>query len=160
MEILGIVFIWLGLAVSVLIHEAGHMTGYKLAKGTDDWIIQIGFGKTLIRTKHYDIRLVPFSGAFYAPENTYTKGQALLYAAGGPAFNLVLILILFALRASSISEWSFVDYYEPTWDFIRTYNVIMFISAILPVRYPAFFPVIGDMESDGRHILRVLRNKE
>ncbi len=159
MEILGVIFLWLGLAVSVLIHEAGHMTGYKLAKGTDDWIIQIGFGKTLIKTKHYDIRLVPFSGAFYAPENTYTKAQSLLCAAGGPVFNLILIIVLFALHSSSLSELAFIDHYGPTWDFIRTYNIIIFLSAIIPLRYPSFFPIIGGMESDGMHILKVMRDK-
>ena len=162
MEILGIVFLWFGLAFSVLVHEAGHMTGYKLAKRKEDWIIQIGFGKTLIKTKHFDIRLIPFSGAYYyqAPENTYTKAQMLLCAGGGPAFNLILILILFALQSSPLNEHSaFIDYYQPTWNFIRTYNVIMFLSAIIPMRYPAFFPIIGGMESDGKHILNALRSK-
>ena len=160
MEILGIIFLWLGLALSILIHEAGHMTGYKRAKGKEDWIIQIGFGKTLIKTKHFDIRAVPFSGVFNAPEDTYTKAQALMCAAGGPVFNLILILILFALKSSSLNECSaFIDYYEPTWDFIRTYSVIILISAIIPMRYPAFFPIIGGMESDGMHILKVLKNK-
>lgn len=161
MEILGIIFLWLGLALSILIHEAGHMTGYKRAKGKEDWIIQIGFGKTLIKTKHFDIRAVPFSGVFNAPEDTYTKAQALMYAAGGPVFNLMVILALFALRSGSFNEsLAFFDYYEPTWDFIRTYNVIMFLSAIIPMRYPAFFPIIGRMESDGMHIMKILRDKE
>ena len=158
LEILGIIFLWLGLALSILIHETGHMAGYKLAKGKEDWIIQVGFGKRLFKTKEYDIRILPFSGVFYHPtyDNTYTKTQALLCSAGGPIFNLVLILILFALGARTST---FIDYYKPTWDFIRTYNIIMFISAIIPVRYPAFFPVIGGMESDGMHILKALRNK-
>ena len=137
MEILGIAFLWIGLAFSILIHETGHMVGYKLAKGKEDWTIQVGFGKTLIKTKNYDIRTIPFSGMFYdmTPDNTYTKVQALLCAAGGPAFNLVLILILFALGSGSSA---FIDYYEPTWNFIRTYNIIVFLSAIIPMRYPAF----------------------
>ena len=33
LEILGIIFLWLGIALSVLIHETGHMAGYKLAMG-------------------------------------------------------------------------------------------------------------------------------
>ncbi len=162
MELLGILILWLMLAFSVLIHETGHMTGYKLAKGKEDWIILVGFGIALIKTKHFDIRLIPFSGVFYdqTPEKTYTKAQALLYAAGGPVFNLLFILILFALQSGSLNECSaFIDYYEPIWDFIRTYNVIMFLSAIIPMRYPAFFPIIGGMESDGMHILKALRNK-
>ena len=162
-ELLGIIILWLGLAFSVLIHEAGHLTGYKLAEGKEDWIIQVGFVKTLIKTKHFDIRMIPFSGAFYdqTPEKTYTKAQALLYAAGGPVFNLLLILILFALKLCSLNKYSaFIDYYEPIWDFIRTYNVIMFLSAIIPMRYPAFFPIIGGMESDGMNILKILRKKK
>ena len=122
LEILGVIFLWLGLALSILIHETGHMAGYKLANGKEDWIIQVGFGKTLIKTKNYDIRILPFSGVFYnpAPDITYTEAQALLCAVGGPVFNLILILILFALKSSSLNECSaFIDYYEPTWDFIR-----------------------------------------
>ena len=163
LELLGIIILWLGLAFSVLIHEAGHLTGYKLAEGKEDWIIQVGFGKALLKTKHFDVRLIPFSGVFddQTPEKTYTKAQALLYAAGGPVFNLLLILILFALRSFSLNGYSaFIDYYEPIWDFIRTYNVIMFLSAIIPIRYPAFFPIIGGMESDGMNILKILRNKK
>ena len=165
MELLGIIIIWFGLAFSVLIHETGHMTGYKLAAGKEDWIIQVGFGKTLIITKHFDIRMIPTSGVFYdqTPEKSYTKAQALLCAAGGPVLNLLFILILFALQSNSLIECSaysaYIDYYGPTWDFLRSYNVIMFLSAIIPMRYPAFFPVIGGMESDGMHILKVLRNK-
>ena len=84
LEILGVIFLWLGLALSILIHETGHMAGYKLAKGKKDWIIQVGFGKTLIKTKNYDIRILPFSGVFYNPDsdNTYTKAQALMCSAG------------------------------------------------------------------------------
>ena len=162
MEFLGIIFLWLGLVFSILIHETGHMIGYKLAKRKDNWIIQVGFGKTVINTNHYDIRIFPFSGLFknLTPDNTYTKSQALLCAAGGPVFNLTLIFILFILRSSSLNEFSaFIDHYEPTWNFIRTYNIIMFISAIIPMRYPAFFPIIGGMESDGMHILKALRSK-
>ena len=158
LEILGVIFIWLGLALSVLIHESGHMAGYRLAKGKEDRIIQVGFGKTLIKTKNYDIRLFPFSGVFYNPDsdNTYTKAQALMCSAGGPVFSLVLILILFALGAGTSA---FIDYYRPTWDFIRTYNIIIFVSAIIPMRYPSFFPIIGGMESDGMHILKALKSK-
>lgn len=162
MEVLGIIFLWLGVAFSILIHEMGHVVGYKLAKGKEDWIIRVGFGKTLIKTKRFDFRLIPFSGVFYnpAPDITYTEAQALLCAVGGPVFNLILILILFALKSSSLNECSaFIDYYEPTWDFIRTYSVIILISAIIPMRYPAFFPIIGGMESDGMDILKVLKNK-
>ena len=162
MEILGIIFLWLGIAFSILIHEMGHMMGYKLANGKKDWIIQVGFGKKLINTNHYDIRIFPFSGLFYnpMPDNTYTKAQALLCAAGGPVFNLMLILILFILLSGAFNEFSaFIDYYEPTWNFIRKYNVIMFISAIIPMRYPAFFPIIGGMESDGMNIMKILRHK-
>ena len=92
-----------------------------------------------------------------APDNAYTKAQVLMCSAGGPVFSLVLILILFALGASTSA---FIDYYGPTWDFIRTYNIIVFISAIIPMRYPSFFPIIGGMESDGMHILRALRSKD
>ncbi len=158
LEILGIIFLWLGLALSVMIHETGHMVGYKLAKGKEDWIIQVGFGKTLIKTKNYDIRILPFSGVFYHPtyDNTYTKTQVLLCSAGGPVFSMVLILILFALGESTSA---FIDYYGPSWEFIRTYNVIIFLSAVIPMRYPSFFPVIGGMESDGMNILKALRDK-
>ena len=158
LEILGVIFLWLGLALSILIHETGHMAGYKLAKGKKDWIIQVGFGKTLIKTKNYDIRILPFSGVFYdtAPDNTYTKAQTLMCSAGGPVFSLVLILILFALGAGTSA---FIDYYRPTWDFIRTYNIIIFVSAIIPMGYPSFFPIIGGMESDGMHILKALKSK-
>ena len=159
LEMLGIILLWFGLALSILIHETGHMAGYKLAKGKGDWIIQVGFGKTLFKTKNLDIRILPLSGVFYNPDfdNTYTKAQALLCSAGGPVFSLVLILILFALGASTSA---FIDYYGPTWDFIRTYNIIIFISAIIPMRYPSFFPIIGGMESDGMHILRALKSKD
>lgn len=159
---MGILFLWCGITLSVLIHETGHMTGYKLAKGKEDWIIQVGFGKRLIKTKNFDIRLIPFSGVFYhpTPGTLYTKTRALLCAAGGPVFSLVLLLALFALRSGPLSKSSaFISYYGPTWDFIRTYHIIMFVSAVIPVRYPAFFPIIGGMESDGMHILKALLNK-
>ena len=105
MEALGIIFLWLGVAFSILIHEMGHVVVYKLAKGKEDWIIRVGFGKTLIKTKRFDFRLIPFSGVFYnpAPDITYTEAQALLCAVGGPVFNLILILILFALKSSSLN---------------------------------------------------------
>lgn len=159
LEILGIVFLWLGLAISVLVHETGHMAGYRLAKGEGDWTIQVGFGRKFIKTKHFDIRIIPFSGVYHDTAPVYTKAQTLLCSAGGPALNLLLILILFALHSSSLSETSaFIDHYGPTWDIIRSYNIIMFVSAIIPVRYPVFFPVIGGMESDGMNILKALRN--
>ena len=36
---------------SILFHELGHLSGYKITIKSNDWIIQIGTGKELFRTK-------------------------------------------------------------------------------------------------------------
>lgn len=162
LEILGIILCWLNLMIIVLIHEVGHLAGYKLAKGDDDWRISLGVGKRLLETKHLRVHMVPWAGYFdWKNPQPFTKKEAILIGAGGPFFSLMLALILLAFQLV-VPEWRsiFIDYFSPTFAFVINYNICILIFSIIPMKYPGFIPLLGNHLSDGMHILRLLKGKK
>lgn len=161
MEILGIIIFWLGLMIIALIHEVGHMAGYKLAKGDDDWSIILGVGKRLFKTNHMCVHIVPWSGMFqWQKTQPFTKKENILISAGGPIFSLVLALF-FLIFQSVVPEGVsiFIDNFRPINTLVRNYNIVMFITSIIPMKYPSFIPLIGNHASDGMQILKLLQQK-
>lgn len=158
LEILGIILFCLNLMIIVLIHEVGHLAGYKLAKGDDDWRISLGAGKRLLETKHLRVHIVPWAGYFYWKNpQPFTKKETILIFAGGPLFSLMLALIVFTFQ-SVVPDGSsiFIDYFRPTFAFVRYYNICVLLSSIIPMRYPGFVPLLGNHPSDGMYILKEL----
>lgn len=161
MEILGIIIFWLCLMILTLIHEAGHLAGYKLASGDDGWHITLGIGKPLLKTNHMCVHIIPWSGMFqWQKTQPFTKKENILISAGGPIFSLVLALF-FLIFQSVVQEGEaiFIDNFRPINTFVRNYNIIMFITSIIPMKYPRFIPLIGNHESDGMQILKLLQQK-
>ena len=47
--LMGTAILYLFSMFSILFHELGHLSGYKITIKSNDWIIQIGTGKELFR---------------------------------------------------------------------------------------------------------------
>ena len=79
-----IITVWLGLFLSILAHEAGHMIGYLLSAGKKkgNWYIAVGRGKQILKTKRLAIFAIPISGHFEC-EDDLSKKTSLLTLAGG-----------------------------------------------------------------------------
>lgn len=161
MEILGIIIFYLGLMIVALIHEVGHLAGYKLAKGDDDWNITLGIGKQLLKTKHLCIHIIPWSGMFlWEKAQTFTKKENIMIVAGGPLFTLMLSLFFIVLQSVVPEGRSiFIDNFRPINTYIRNYNIVMLLMTIIPMKYPNFIPLIGNHTSDGMEIFKLMQQK-
>ena len=154
--LVGIAVFYLITMVSILIHETGHLAGYKITTKRNDWIIKVGIRKMLFGTKRLQFRILPLSGDFLIKTPLKKKKEKILMMAGGPLFTAIFMILLFVLQASIPKDVSNDNQnYRKLVGFMLYCNVWMLTSSIIPMKY---LPFIGG-QSDGMDILHVLREK-
>ena len=145
--------LYLFLMFSILFHELGHLSGYKITGKSSDWVIQLGTGKELFRTKRLRCHAIPIAGAFLFEHELKTKKEQLLISAGGPIFTAILPILLFILQRHPLG---YVSNDAIVW--MRNYNLWMLFFSLIPMKYPAFLGIDEVKVSDGMAILHALRN--
>ena len=163
----GIFIYWFVFFITTLVHETGHMVGYMLAtrkmtERNDDWIIQTGVGKKILRIKRLQIHVVPAPGRFTTMSQTqsFAKGHQLIIYAGGPVFSLLTILAFCVLQvlvpkdATTNSE-----FYSSLIIAMRNLNIYMFLITMIPIRYPSYMGLGESAMSDGMRILQLFQKK-
>lgn len=151
--LMGTAILYLFSMFSILFHELGHLSGYKITIKSNDWIIQIGTGKELFRTKRLRYHAIPIAGAFLFDSDLNTKKGQLLMFAGGPIFTSIFLILLFTLQRHPLG---YVSNDVITW--IRNYNLWALFFTLIPMKYPAFLGIDDVKVSDGMAILHLLRN--
>jgi hypothetical protein len=145
--------LYLFLMFSILFHELGHLSGYKITIKSNDWIIQLGTGKELFSTKRLRYHAIPIGGAFLFEYGLKNKKEQLLMSAGGPIFTAILIILLFILQRHPLV---YVSNDAIVW--MRNYNLWILFFSLIPMKYPAFLGIDEVKVSDGMAILHALRN--
>ena len=145
--------LYLFLMFSILFHELGHLSGYKIKTKSNDWIIQLGTGKELFSTKRLRYHAIPIGGAFLFEHGLKTKKEQLLMSAGGPIFTAIFIILLFILQRHPLG---YISNDAIVW--MRNYNLWMLFFSLIPMKYPAFLGIDEVKVSDGMAILHALRN--
>ena len=145
--------LYLFLMFSILFHELGHLSGYKITIKSNDWIIQLGTGKELFRTKRLRYHAIPIGGAFLFEYELKTKKEQLLISAGGPIFTAIFPILLFILQRYPLG---YVSNDAIVW--MRNYNLWILFFSLIPMKYPAFLGIDDVKVSDGMAILHALRN--
>ena len=145
--------LYLFLIFSILFHELGHLSGYKITIKSNDWIIQLGTGKELFSTKRLRYHAIPIGGAFLFEHGLKNKKEQLLMSAGGPIFTAILLILLFILQ---IHPLGYVSNDAIVW--MRNYNLWALFFTLIPMKYPAFLGIDDVKVTDGMAILHALRN--
>lgn len=145
--------LYLFLMFSILFHEIGHLSGYKITIKSNDWIIQLGTGKELFRTKRLRYHAIPIGGAFLFDHELKTKKEQLLISAGGPIFTAILPILLFILQRHPLG---YISNDAIVW--MRNYNLWILFFSLIPMKYPAFLGIDEVKVSDGMAILHALCN--
>ena len=151
--LVGAAILYLFSMLSILFHELGHLSGYKITGKSSDWVIQLGTGKELFRTKRLRCHAIPIAGAFLFNSGLNTKKGQLLMCAGGPMFTAVLLILLFILQRHPLG---YISNDIIVW--IRNYNLWMLFFSLIPMKYPACLGIDDVKVSDGMAILHALRN--
>ncbi len=160
-SIIGVLLAWFMIMLSILFHETGHLSGWKMSTRSKNWHVTAGSGKKLFESKRICLNALPFGGTFLEMEEIVpeTKKGIVIMLLGGPVFTLLLTLFL-----SFIQRFIPADAFRTSFFtarqlvlFVRNYNIVLFLITIIPWKHPKFLSPIAF--SDGMSILRVLWNK-
>ena len=153
--------LWVLSFLSVLLHEAGHALGCRIATGDGHWHIRVGWGKTLLNTRRLTVKLLPFDGYFSPPEpdriDTAAKWIGIL--AGGPAVSLLAVIGLSILKFGGISFQSEVlapGAIEFLMNSALSIHLFLLILSVIPAHY--FWGETKGVPTDGMQIIRVIRS--
>ncbi len=154
--------LWALAFLSVLLHEAGHALGYRIATGDRHWRIRVGSGKKLLDTGRLTVKLLPFDGCFIPSEENKmdTAAKRIAMLAGGPAVSLIITAVLLTAKAGGISPRSEVIASDAIGAFVSSalfFNLFILILALIPARY--FFGEVKGMETDGLQMIHALRDR-
>ncbi len=154
--------LWVMSFLSTLLHELGHAVGYMIATGDGHWHIRVGWGKRLLNMKRLTVNLHVFDGLFTPAEKEFdTKAKLIMTLLGGPAFSLLLVTGLSALRFSGLSFQS--DFFaDGTIEFFLntalSMNLFILVLSIAPIRY--FHGEIKGLETDGFQIIHAIKRHD
>ena len=151
--LVGTAILYIFSMLSILFHELGHLSGYKITGKSNDWVIQLGTGKELFRIKSLRYHAIPIGGAFLFDSGLKTKKGQLLMSAGGPIFTAIFLILLFILQRHPLG---YVSNDVIVW--IRNYNLCALFFTLIPMKYPACLGIDDVKVSDGMAILHALRN--
>lgn len=122
--------------LSILIHELGHMIGWKVRTRSNCWFITVGSGKNLLKTKRLLLRAFPVGGSFAVTDESIrtTKRQVLLMAIGGPVITLVVTLILFCFQTIMPDETLTTNLYNVRQLLLIVRNYTLFLFSLQSFR--------------------------
>ena len=159
--IISVLLIWLFCLISVLLHELGHASGYRIAAGKAEWKVIAGSGPQIIGTKKYIIRCIPAGGYFIPEEVPKTDKGNILMLSGGPFFSLLLTVLFGVIRFCLFGyiqpESSFYGIFIPVSNFMLFFNFFQFLFTAIPVRDRV---VCRGLESDGLQVLHILKSSK
>ena len=151
---------WMVFFLSAFAHELGHALVYMLITGNTHWHVRVGFGKSLLKTQHFTIKLAVFDGEFEAKEDRMELKPAILTLLGGPLFSLILVGILLYTRLN-IGTFDSVVISSETILFILNLslfvNICILLYALAPIHY--FWGEMKGMESDILQIVHIIKSK-
>ena len=154
-----ILLIWLLCLLSVLLHELGHASGYRLTTGKVKWKILAGSGPKILSTAKYTFCLIPAGGYFAPEEEPETKKANLAMLAGGPLVSLLLTVLYcvcrFCFFRSLPQGNATYEILYPVSSFLLFFNFFQFFFTVIPVRYRV---VCRGLESDGLQIVHALKH--
>ena len=154
--------LWAITFLSTFLHELGHALGYVLATGNRRWHIRVGWGKRLLNTKALTVNLLVFDGLFTPSEKNFDrKAKLVMTLLGGPAFSLLLVAGLSALRFGGLSFQS--DFFadgavEFILDFALYVNLFIFVLSVAPIRY--CHGEVKGLETDGLQIIHAIKRHD
>ena len=141
--------------ISCLLHELGHAAMSRIFFNDRGWVITMGGGTPIFRSK----RLIINSWFFMAGMVQYSvhegkKGHQIARAAGGFTINIILAVLIFLF-----AMWYSSHVYEisPAIPIALFANIVTAIITMIPITYP--YGIIKGMPSDGLYILRLIKNR-
>ena len=141
-----------------LAHELGHAAMSRIFFKDKGWIITMGSGPAIIRTKRLVVNLWFFvEGKInYSVVDGKTSHQ-ILRSAGGFIVNIVFAALIF-LFSIKYSEADVLPFWWRIVPLALFANIVIVVVTMLPMKY--FFGVVKGMPSDGLQILRLIKNRK
>lgn len=156
-----ILLIWLLCLLSVLLHELGHASGYRISSGKAGWKVVAGSGPRVFGTSKYTFRLIPAGGYFVPGKEPETDRAKIITLAGGPFVSLLQAILYCVIHFSVpglIRSGSILrEILLPVSSFLLFFNFFQFFFTVIPVRYRI---ICRGLESDGLQIIHVLMHKK
>jgi len=152
---------WMVFFLSLFAHELGHAVVYMLITGNihTSWHLRVGSGKSLLKTKHFSIKLAVFDGVFEPEEDRMESKTAILTLLGGPLFSLILVGILLYTRLNIATFDSVIISSEAVPFFSNlslSVNTGYLLSSLAPIHY--CWGETKGMESDILRIINIIKS--
>ena len=158
--VIKIILIWVLCLLCVLLHEMGHAWGYRISTGKSRWKVIVGSGPEFLNISNYAFCLIPAGGYFLPEEELETDKEKIMTCAGGPLASLLQAvlygILVFCVVRFGQPESSVYEILLEVFTFVMYFNFFQFLFTIIPMRYRV---VCRGYESDGKQILRALKNK-
>ena len=156
-----LLLIWFFCLISVLLHELGHVLGYRISGGKAGWRVIAGSGPEIIGSSKLVFRLFPAGGYFLPEEEAKTNKEKLMMLAGGPVVSLLQAVLYWAVCFCIFSfvqpESGLFEILFPTSKFLMFFNFFQFLFTVVPMRYRV---VCRGYESDGLQVIHLLKHKK
>jgi len=158
--LLFLITLWCINSISILFHEMGHAIAYVIATKDNNWLIQIGKGKTIFKFKKFIIKATPVGGYFQELNNNVfdSKNKEIAMLVCGPLFSLILLMLLIALKLNiNIVETNVIA--VDTIFYLINYSIAFNLLSLILSIIPSHFKILGldDYASDGLLILTLMR---
>ncbi|UCZ53980.1 hypothetical protein LGQ02_04130 [Bacillus shivajii] len=156
-----VLFILVGFPLSVFIHEFGHAVGVLLTTKKDVHIFvgpRTPENEETIRIGRCHVHFQWSTGgscAVVMSEDEWSKQTTLLFFLLGPIFSFVAACF-FLFMANFVDSDSFLSVLFFWTGYL---NVIMFIIAVIPIKYPAMTSQLNGAHSDGYEVIRLIFSK-
>ncbi|MGE7931511.1 hypothetical protein [Viridibacillus arvi] len=152
-----ILFYLIGIPISVLLHEIGHALGVVLFSN-EETHVYLG-SKNDSNNENFQLGRIHFHinwayfGFCAVNKNKLTKLQFTLMSIGGPIVSLILFSASYFLMVG-------LSHFEPKNFFkgMTIINFVLFISTIIPIRYPNWIKPYAGLSSDGYQILKLFKD--
>jgi Zn-dependent protease len=161
LHVLFAVVMWsLSFFVFGFLHEFGHIAMYRKFGGDKNWVLTMGWGRTIIKTKRITINsLFMLPGRVNWSREKASASHAILWFSGGFIVNIICAGFLFFLILH-LRQFFPVENFD-IWSLDRILrvafltNIYIIIGTVIPMTYS--FGGLKGMSSDGLQIYNVCR---